>query len=287
MPAMDDLILIAGCGYLGRRVAARLASAGHAVVGVSRQAAAPLPGVTMLGADLASAGDLARLPPGISHVLYAVSTGGRARTETEYRTGFLDPLAALTAHGLDCWPHWRRTVLISSTGVYGQADGAWVDETSETRPLRPAGRVMLEAEALVSARTPGPVTLRLAGIYGPGRQRLITAARRGETPGPEEDRWLNQIHADDAARLAAELLTDAAPPPRVVGVDRAPARRSEVLAWLRDRLGVASDPTVTSGPGRDRADKRCRSRVADAPWYRLEYPTFREGYGALLEGEGA
>jgi nucleoside-diphosphate-sugar epimerase len=140
-----------------------------------------------------------------------------------------------------------------------------VDEDSDTEPDRPAGKVMLEAEELAADEAPGAVAFRLAGIYGPGRERLVTAARRGECPAGEANRWLNQIHADDAADLAAELLTLPSPPKVVVGVDREPARRSDVLGWLRERLGVPADPSTPTPPSRDRGSKRCRSPVGRCP----------------------
>lgn len=278
-------VLIAGCGYLGIRVARRLDAAGTRVTGLRRSGGPSLPFVEMVATDLALVPDLARLPGGITRVMFSISTGGRARTEDDYRAGFLDPLRHLIAHGRRHWPDWDRLVLVSSTGVYARTDGAWVDEDSDAVPDRPAGKILLEAEALAAAEAPGPVALRLAGIYGPGRERLVTAARRGECATGESDRWLNQIHGDDAAALAGELLTLPSPPPVVVGVDREPARRSEVLGWLRDHVGVPADPTSPTPPSRDRGSKRCRSRWADAPWYRLAYPTYREGYAALLAGD--
>ena len=161
--------LIVGCGYLGRRVAQRWLAAGESVVGVvSREEhAAEIQrlGVRPLVADVASPATLAQLPAAET-VLYAVgydSRGAHTRREV-YVEGLRNTLAALPS-GV------QRVILISSTGVYGQNDGSWVDEDSPCRPTRDSGQVLLAAEQVLHDHPLGPrgIVLRLAGIYGPGR----------------------------------------------------------------------------------------------------------------------
>src|SRR5690606_29190096 len=102
----------------------------------------------------------------------------------------------------------ERFVYISSTSVYGQTQGEWVDESSPCRPDRPNGQACLEAENLVWEFFPagmdpeqsGAVVLRLAGIYGPGRLlRRVEQLRSGDPIGGNPEAWLNLIHVDDAA----------------------------------------------------------------------------------------
>src|SRR5690606_26975911 len=101
----------------------------------------------------------------------------------------------------------RRFAFTSSTGVYGQSDGGWVDETSPAEAQGFSGRWIREGEKLLEASPCETVSLRLGGIYGPGRARLIGTVRDGSaviTDGPP--RYLNLNHRDDCAAALEHLL---------------------------------------------------------------------------------
>ena len=206
--------------------------------------------------------------------------------------GTLATVAALAALGISParLPGLAWVGYLSTTGAYGDRQGAWVDEDSPTEPTHFSGVRMLEAERLVAAA--GGVSLRLGGIYGPGRTRLIDAVRAGRAsirPGPPH--WTNRIHRDDAAgalrHLIERSLAGAALAPVYVGVDDEPADEAEVLRWLAARLGLPEPPVAPSAarpPGRPRGgNKRCRNARLRASGYAFAYPTFREGYGALID----
>ena len=97
----------------------------------------------------------------------------------------------------------RRFVYASSTGVYGQTGGEWVDEESPTEPQHESGRVVLEAEGRVRAwadrRGASAVILRFAGLYGPGRIVRRTMLERAEPIPGDPEKFLNLVHIDDAA----------------------------------------------------------------------------------------
>jgi len=271
-------VLIAGCGYVGSALGARLAAEGHEVLGLRRRAG-PLPaGVVPVEADLRDAAALAALPEPFDAVVCAAAPAGR--DDAAYRAVYVDGVAALLG-ALRC----GRFVLTSSTSVYGQDAGEWVDEASPTQPGCFRGRRVLEGEALVRARHPGGCVLRLGGIYGPGRTRLLAAARAGRlATRAGAPHYTNRIHRDDAAGALAHLLSLARPAPVYVGVDCDPAPEAELHRWLAERVGAPP-------PGsRDAADagrgKRCSNRLLLASGYRFRFPTFREGYGALADGDG-
>lgn len=276
-------VLIAGCGYVGTALAGRLAASGHEPIGL-RRTPVVVDGTAMIAIDLL-AGDLdAVLPSGIEGVVYAVSAGGGDEDayRAAYVTGFDRLLAALRRKG----ENPRRLVFVSSTGVYGQQDGEWVDERSPTEPSHHSGRILLEGEQLALASGRSTTVLRLGGIYGPTRTRVIDGVRRGEawcSDGPPI--WTNRIHRDDAAAAIDHLLTRPAVEPIYVGVDREPADQCAVLRWLAAELGVPP-PEARMGPTRDRryerSNKRCRSEQLVASGFRFRYPTYREGYGALI-----
>jgi nucleoside-diphosphate-sugar epimerase len=268
--------LIAGAGYVGAALARALVDAGHEVVALRRSEAAPAPGVRALRADLAAAGALDALP---AAELVFYTAAADERSDAAYRRAYVEGVARLVERLARQAPAPRRLVFTSSTAVYGQQDGSWVDESSPTEPTDFAGRRLLEGEAIVRAAPFRATVLRLGGIYGPGRTSLVERARRGEAGGPA---FTNRIHRDDAVGALAHLASLPAPEACYLGVDCEPAREAEVLAWLAARLGVAGAGAGTGAPRRARGDKRCSNARLLASGYRFRYPTYREGYAALL-----
>lgn len=286
-------VLIAGCGYVGTALAERLVAEGHVVWGLRRDPAGLPPGVRPLAADLTDPGTLRNLPSGLECVVYMAAPD---RLDDEaYRSIYVEGLS----HVLDALQHQgqepRRIFFTSSTVVYAQANGEWVDETSSTEPVHFSGTRMLEAERLLLG-SPFPATiLRLGGIYGPGRVGLIERVRRGEAvcaDGPPL--FTNRIHRDDCVGALQHLMSFPQPEDLYLGVDHEPAEECVVLRWLAGRLGIllprVETPTLGGaqrrrGPPRPRrraGNKRCRNAKLVASGYIFRYPTFREGYSALL-----
>jgi nucleoside-diphosphate-sugar epimerase len=275
-------VLIAGCGDLGTEAGLRFAAAGHQVLGL-RRSPAKLPDVIEgLGADLGAR--LPDLPSDVEVMVYAAAADGRG--EHAYRRAYVDG----PRHVLDALDRARarvaRMLFVSSTGVYGITDGSDVDEDTPTEPTSDSGAVLVEAERALQDRRPDATVFRLAGVYGPGRTRLIDQVRDGSAVIPDPPVHTNRIHRDDAARAIVELTTGPEPPPRVlIGVDHDPAERGEVLRFLADELGLPHPPTGPAGRSRG-GDKRCRNDRLVATGFRFTYPTFREGYRAVLAGVG-
>ncbi len=282
-----DRILIAGCGYVGTHLAGLLIETGHQVWGLSRTPAALPPRVTPFAADLTRPSTLAALPPDLDAVVYASAAGGY--DDALYRAAYVDGLGNLLAALASQGQRPRRVVFTSSTGVYAQDDGAWVDEDSPAEPDGFSGRRVLEGERVLHAGPfPGTV-VRLGGIYGPGRASLIEQVRRGvPLLPPGGPRYSNRIHRDDAARAVAHVLALDHPQPLYLGVDDEPADLAEIIVWLAGRLGVAVPPAASSagaGPLTSRGNKRCRNRRLRASGFTPAYPTYREGYAALGAGD--
>ena len=162
-------LLIAGCGDLGTELGLQALAAGHRVHGLRRRAEVLPDGFHPISADLAA--DLPPLPGDIEVV--AFTTAADRRDVEAYRRAYVTPtgqvLDALEAAGSS--PH--RVLFTSSTAVYGVDDGSEVDEDTPTDPTSATGEVLVEAEETLWARRPDAVSLRLAGVYGPGRTRLI------------------------------------------------------------------------------------------------------------------
>lgn len=281
-------ILIAGCGYVGTALGSLLAAEGHAVWGLRRHPAVLPSGIGPLEADLTSADTLQRLPSAVDYVFYtaAPDTHNDAAYQAVYVDGLRNLLNALTLQQA----HPRRIFLTSSTGVYGESSGAWVDETSSTQPAEFGGIRLLEGERLL-LDGPFPATvLRLGGLYGPGRASLMEQVRRGQIAWDDESPvYFNRIHRDDAAGALRHLMMLPDPDPLYVGVDHEPTTLAVLLDWLADALGVPpTRPSESSGARTPRhpANKRCRNAKLVASGYVFRYPTFREGYTALLTEQG-
>lgn len=143
---------------------------------------------------------------------------------------------------------------------------------------------MREAERVALDSGLPATTVRLTGLYGPGREWLLGQVRGGYRVNETPPLYGNRIHVDDAAGLLATLLqADAAGMPLAdcyLGVDDEPAPLHEVVAWLRERLGVShwSDEQRVRRAG----SKRCSNARARALGWTPQYPSYREGYAAIL-----
>ncbi len=273
-------VLIAGCGDLGERLGKLLVAEGVPAFGLRRDPAGLAEGIVPVAADLAEPRSLDALPRGFTSIVYMASAD--AFTDEAYRRAHVEGLSNL----LGAVGPPSRLLLVSSTSVFGQCDGSWVDESSPTSGAAFSQRCLLEGEGV--AREVGGIVLRLAGIYGPGRTKMLDRVRLGEaTHAPDQDQWTNRIHADCAARALKLLLEHETPESLYLGVDDEPARRKDVLSWLAERLEAptpraAAPPVRTSD--RPRTSKRCSNRLLRAAGWRPEFPSWREGYEALISG---
>ncbi len=196
------------------------------------------------------------------------------RTEQAYVRTYVEGLRAVLAAA-----NPAKIVVVSSTAVYHQNDGQWVDEASPTQPAGFNGQAMLAMETVAADHRAPSTAVRLAGVYGPGRDRLINQVRAGEAAFGPDPTYTNRIHVDDAAALIAHAATNDVPP-LVIGVDDDPAERADVVRWLASQLEVEVPP-VSSNP-RSGANKRCRNTVARSGGWAPAYPSFRDGYLELL-----
>jgi nucleoside-diphosphate-sugar epimerase len=281
--------LVAGAGYVGAELARLLVAAGHDVTVLRRSEAAAPPGARAFRADLAAPGALEALPPA-DLVFYTAAAD--ERSDAAYQRAYVTGVARLVERLARMPAPPRRLLYVSSTSVYAQQEGEWVDETSPTQPVGFTGRRLLEGEACALAAPFPAAVLRLGGIYGPGRSSLVERVRSGALHlSRGAPRYTNRIHRDDAAAALAHLaaLTDTGA--CFLGVDSEPAPEAEVLAWLAARLGVAlarEDAALAHEPARRAAgNKRCSNARLLASGFRFRYPTYREGYAALLRERDA
>ncbi|MFP5464572.1 MAG: NAD(P)H-binding protein [Gammaproteobacteria bacterium] len=270
------MVLIAGCGDLGGRVARLLLDQGRHVIGLRRQARALPQRVQALAADLAVG--VPRLPR-VDQVVFcaAPDSGDAAAYRAVYETAWGNLLAAVCA--AETPP--RRVLLITSTRPYAQQDGGWVDEDSPVSARDAQTASLLRAECMLrDSGLPGLV-LRPAGLYGAGEGPLLRSLREGRArcaSGPP--RWSNRMHRDDAARAIVHLLGLADPAPLYLGVDCEPTDHAELLRELAAWIGVPAPESAQLPP--PAANRRCRNARLLASGFRFIYPSWREGYRAVL-----
>ena len=288
-------VAILGCGYVGLALGRTLVGDGHEVVGVRRSTEGTNEieeaGLTAVRADVTDASELAAVPD-VDAVVFAASAGGRG-VEAARRV-YVDGLRTVVEQFGTRESPPERLMYTSSTGVYGDHDGDWVDETTPLEPVNDKTAALIDAEeAAFEARVYGidPTVVRFGGIYGPGRHRIDRYLE-----GPVTAGWLNLVHREDAAGIVAFLLeTDRGRDEVVVAVDDEPVDRHELADWLAGYRGVEPPPKQSveerlaeeelseAAARRIRADKRCSNARLREMGYEFVYPTFREGYGELVD----
>lgn len=278
--------LIVGCGYLGHRLAKQWKLLGDEVHVTTRDAERARrflsEGLSPILIDVTSPS----LPdiPDIDVVTYCVGYDRRTphTIEEVYVNGLTRFLNAIPSTV-------QQFIYISSTGVYGQTDGEWVDELSTCQPVRDGGKACLAAEKILRKHWLGQraTILRLAGIYGPGRVPQQKLLQKQEPMPVAADGFLNLIHVDDAVNVVTAAANGA--PSRLYTVsDGNPAKRREYYEYLADLLGTArpifAAPIAGSSKAeRARGDKRVRNeKMLQELSVTLDYPSYREGLDAIL-----
>ncbi|WP_312975186.1 NAD-dependent epimerase/dehydratase family protein [Stutzerimonas nitrititolerans] len=275
-------VMIAGCGDVGSRLGLQMSRAGWTVYGLRREAAGlPVPILPVAGDLLA--GQCPRNWPNaeMSYLVYAASAS--QHDEPGYRQAYVEGLRNVLGWLEQRGQRPKRLLFLSSTGVYGQNQGEWIDETSPTEPNGFTGQVMLEAERL-ALNSGLPATLvRMGGLYDPARPWLQNQIRAGLRVDREPPQYSNRIHRDDAAGLLAFLLQadlrGVALDDCYLGVDNDPAPLHEVVDWLRERLDVThwAEQSMTRRAG----SKRCSNARARALGWTPKYPSYRDGYARV------
>lgn len=269
-------VLIAGCGYVGAATAKLFQAAGWAVEGWTRSGKAavePGPDCRVRAVDLGDANQVRSAADEFDLVIHCASTrGGGAEA---YRRIYLEGARHL------CQRFDQAAILfVSSTSVYAQRDGEWVTEESAARPEQETGRILREAEDLVLAR--GGTIARLAGLYGPGRSALLQRVLRGEAVvDPSNDRFVNQLHRDDAAGALFFLGNgEGAGHDQIYNVaDDVPLPLSECYRWLAAKLDRPLPPVGSEPPPRRRGEtnKRVSNRKLRQAGWLPAFPSFIEG----------
>ena len=282
--------LIIGCGYLGLRVAKIWKQQGHSVTALTRKPERAKrfaeQGIAGIVGDVTQPETLNDLPAA-DLVLVAVGMDRSMYSDIEmvYVDGLQNVLSKLPERP-------KHLVYVSSTGVYGDFGGDWVNEESSTQPLRPGGKACLKAEQLIrDSELGGQATvLRFAGIYGPDRVPTKQRVEAGEWKKLSAAGFLNLIHVDDGATIVDQVSkTEPAGETYLVG-DGNPVLRRDYYSYIAECLGAEkipwSETDVDPKAARSGSNKRISNKkLVEQFNIQFDFPDYRAGLKQAMADE--
>lgn len=274
-------ILVVGAGYLGSEIAREFKRRKQRVYALTRDSEKAerfkTEEIIPVQADLTRPETLRDIPP--AHFIVFCAAPDES-TEDGYREIYLDGIRNFL-ESMKNRPRPYLAVLISSTSVWKDRGGEWVDETVPADGTSVKSKILLASEHLVLNSGYPSVIFRLSGIYGPGRNRL-KVFRNGVWPKTgEADGFMNMIHVRDAASAMLPLFKNSKEGSIYLGSDDKPVLRSEFCHWLSEKTKAPHAPL-----DKTRAEgKRCRNTEMKKLGVILEYPSFEAGYETFLADE--
>jgi nucleoside-diphosphate-sugar epimerase len=273
-------ILIIGCGAIGTALANVLIDQGHRVIAVRRNPPASSGDIHYLRANINSTSDLEKVEAHFDQLFFIVSADGR--TEQSYRdvyeTGLNNVLAKFAK------VPW---IFVSSTSVYGQSQGEWVNEESVAQPYNLSSKLIRQAELRVTAINLQNIVVRFSGIYGRGREYLLNRVKQQPAIQKTPPYFTNRIHQEDCVQVLAFLLekklAGTALAQYYLASDDDPAPMFEVMSWLAEQLKIPK-PTISPVASDSVMNKRCSNQRLKALGYRFSYPGYQDGYAKLIRG---
>ena len=270
-------VFIVGCGDIGCRLARRFQSQGTPVAALARSPlrarALEASGITPYSGDLDDAAPPLSLPAGIDTLYYLAPPPP---------SGLGDPRVVHALEALKSPPN--RLVYISTSGVYGDCDGKWIDETAPLNPKTDRGRRRLEAERLVrdyAARTGcESLVLRVPGIYGDGRLPVVRIQQGLPVIAPLEAPFSNRIHADDLAEACFKARTLGSPGQAYNISDGNPSTMTDYFWQVADHLGLPRPPAIPLVEARKVLTPAMLSFLEESK--RLDNRKMREELGVVL-----
>jgi nucleoside-diphosphate-sugar epimerase len=295
-------ILIVGCGAIGSTLADVLSNQGHLVTGLKRNPPSSKSSrINYVTTDISSVNDMTKLDTDFTQAFFIVSPDGRNEQSyrSVYETGLNNLLVRLPK------ANW---FMVSSTSVYAQSKGEWVDEESVADPSNITSQLIRQAEQTVMGFNQDNTVVRFSGIYGPGREYLLRLALQTPEIQQTPPYYTNRIHQHDCVgvlsflleqRLAGKTLAQC-----YLASDDDPASMWEVMFWLANQLkckppivrdgrslaiagksirpAFKSDARLASVNAEAIMNKRCNNARLKALGYVFQYPGYKDGYQELI-----
>ena len=274
---MSKRFLIIGCGDLGNTIASKLIRKQHTVYGLRRNIDQLSKGVQPIACDFYELDTLPPLPE-VDYVIF--SAAAKSRDLEHYRQIYVNAPAAILK-ALPTPP--IRSFVVSSTGVYAQNSGEWIDEQSVAEPNTPHSAQLLEGESLFNKGSDCTI-IRSSGIYGPGRSHLLKRILDGVIALETPTHFSNRIHSDDLADFVVHLIEKAIDQHPLQGLylasDGNPTPIHDITKWLAEQLGV----TVTrQEPIQRGGNKRIDNKAMRESGFACRYVNYKAGFKPLLD----
>ncbi len=283
-------ILLAGFGKLANHLAPKLLQQNHHVWGVNRSGSITepvlqgAPQFQMLTGQLGQRSTSLCLAEKIDIAIITLTPD--SFSDAAYQHCYIDGVNALLKI-FNTNQQSPRILFVSSTRVYGQNQGEWVSEQSETIPNSEKGNILLAAEKLILNQTARNHIVRFSGIYGNNRNRFIQSVKQGDSFQKHPPHYTNRIHQEDCVGvlelLVNKLLHNQELEPIYLCSDDEPAPIYDVASWIAHQLDRPV-PNIKKSSGTIQ-NKRCLNTAIKQLGYRFKYPSYKNGYATVLKSD--
>lgn len=272
-------ILFIGCGDIAQRTAALLGNS-HQCFGFKRNPNQLPADIIPIAGDVTNTDKLQRVVAQEFDIWVATLTPPEF-SEQGYRDSYLAAANSILEVSQTEKPP-QLILWVSSTSVYGDSAGGWVDESTVPQPQKFSGKILLQAEQLIQQVPCCSSIVRFSGIYGRGRSRLINQVLAGKGRPESPEQWSNRIHSDDCAGVLAHLVqrfvTGQGLEQVYLASDSQPVTQHSLRKWLAEQLSV----DLIEEPVTGSATRRCSNKKLLDSGYCFKYPSYTEGYLELL-----
>ena len=274
-------ILFAGCGDIGSRSASRLVS-DFDCFGLKRNPQTLADFISPLAGSMTDLDLMVEVLNQEFDVVVATLTPDGFNPDA-YRRAYVESAKTLAAAMALTSSQHKLVIWVSSTSVYGNCKGGWVDEASPTKPESFSGNLLLEAEQHISALPCASVIVRFSGIYGPGRTRMLDQILAGKGRPAQPQQWSNRIYSEDCAGVLAHFVrafeAGKALESLYIATDCAPVTQHKLRIWLAQQLDVKLEDEIVE----QKAIRRCSNQRLLDSGYKFRYPSYKEGYQSLID----
>lgn len=272
-------VLIVGCGDIGSRLARHLDTNAYQITGIRRNCPQDTAKLRYRSCNTSDASALKATLEESFEIIVITMTPGE-RSDAGYEQAYVRTCKNLVNALNDLNQQPELIIFVSSTAVYAQDDGSWVDENSLAEPSGFSGKRLLEAEAVIYNSGFINTLVRFSGIYGPGRNRLIEQVKQRRASASTS--YTNRIHAEDCAGFLAHLINQRKSlAPVYIATDSAPTPMVEVVSWIAEQLGI--EDFLSTEATNERGNKKLNNALMLASGYKLRYETWQQGYAEMLD----
>jgi nucleoside-diphosphate-sugar epimerase len=276
-------ILVIGCGDIGGALASQLYDDGHQVTGLKRSPPSASSGISFIQADIAKALELDAISLKFDQIIYILSpdSGDISAYKSVFNTGVKNLLDALKKQQVN-----PAITFVSSTRVYGQQRGEWLDENSPTEPTDERGQILLSAEQQFLAFNKQTTIVRFSGIYGRSNY-FINQVKAGKGVQKEPPYYTNRVHKEDCIGSLAFLINKKSTGAKLKNIylvsDSNPASKWDVACYLADGLSIEHPPELILDKTAD-CNKRLDNTRLLNEGYQFKYTTYKEGFREAMDG---